>query len=100
MWALISNITNMNCLDAALHFNQRCPRGSAVEVVLKSGARLRTKTTGPAFVWGGLALVELQGAGGPYQVEHVRPAALSREVLASCKDSADAKEARSTYGRS
>lgn len=32
------------------------------------------KTAGPAFVWAGLALVELEGGKGPYQVEHVRPA--------------------------
>jgi hypothetical protein len=63
----------MNCLDAAVRFNQCCPKGSAVEVVLRSGERLGTKTTGPAFVWGGLALVELEGRSGPYQVEHVRP---------------------------
>jgi hypothetical protein len=64
----------MNCLDAAFRFNQCCPKGSAVEVVLRSGARLTTKTNGAAFVWGGLALVELEGRSGPYQVEHVRPA--------------------------
>jgi hypothetical protein len=63
----------MNCLDAALRFNQSCPKGSAVEVVLRSGERLSTKTTGAAFVWGGLALVELEGCSSPYQVEHVRP---------------------------
>lgn len=63
----------MNCLDAALRFNQLCPKGSAVDVVLKSGERLTTKTTGPAFVWGGLALVELQDRPGPFQVEFVRP---------------------------
>lgn len=32
-----------------------------------------TKTAGPAFVWAGLALVELEGAMGPYEVEHVLP---------------------------
>jgi hypothetical protein len=63
----------MNCLDAAIRFNQRCPKGSAVEIALRSGGRLVTKTAGPAFVWAGLALVELEGAKGPYQVEHVRP---------------------------
>ena len=39
----------MNCLDAA-------------------------KTAGPAFVWANLALVELEGGTGPYQVEHLSPA--------------------------
>lgn len=63
----------MNCLDAALRFNQLCPKGSDVEIVLKSGERLSTKTAGPAFVWSGLALVELQGRSGPFQVEFVRP---------------------------
>lgn len=65
----------MNCLDAALRFNQLCPKGSTVEVALKSGRRLSAKTTGPAFVWGGFALVELQGCSSPFQVELVRPTA-------------------------
>ena len=63
----------MNYLYAAIRFNQLCPKGSAVEIALRSGERLVTKTAGPAFVWAGLALVELEGAKGPYQVEHVRP---------------------------
>lgn len=62
----------MHCIRAALQFNQLCPKGSTVEVVLRSGER-STKTVGPAFVWGGLALVELQGRPGPFQVEFVRP---------------------------
>lgn len=69
----------MNCLDAALRFNQHCPKGSAVEVVLSSGERLVSKTAGLAFVWAGLALVELEGAKGPYQVEHVTPRRASAE---------------------
>jgi hypothetical protein len=63
----------MNCLDAVRHFNQHCLKGTAVQVTLRSGDRLITKTAGPAFVWAGLALVELEGATGPYQVEHVSP---------------------------
>jgi hypothetical protein len=62
----------MNYLDAAIRFNQRCPKGSAVEIALRSGELLITKTAAPAFVWADLALVELEGAKGPYQVEHVR----------------------------
>lgn len=61
----------MNCLDAAFRFNQRCPKGSLVEVALQSGERRRMKTAGPAFVWAGLALVELEGGKGPYEIEHV-----------------------------
>jgi hypothetical protein len=72
----------MNCLDAAHRFNQCCPKGSVVEVVLRSGERLSAKTTGAAFVWGGLALVELEGRSGPYQVEHVRPATSESPALA------------------
>lgn len=64
----------MDCFSATLRFNLLCPRGSAVEVVLKSGEHLSAKTAGPAFVWSGLALVELQGRSGPFQVELVRPA--------------------------
>lgn len=63
----------MDCFNATLRFNQLCPRGSAVEVVLKSGKRLSARTAGPAFVWSGLALVELQGRSGPFQVELVQP---------------------------
>jgi len=63
----------MNCLEAAQRFNQHCPKGGAVEVALRSGEWMRTKTAGPAFVWAGLALVELEGTKGPYEVEHVRP---------------------------
>jgi len=63
----------MDCINAALQFNQLCPKGSTAEVVLRSGARLSAKTVGPAFVWGGLALVELQGRPGAFQVELVRP---------------------------
>jgi len=63
----------MDCIHAALQFNQLCPKGSTVEIVLKSGERLSAKTDGPAFVWGGLALVELQGRPGPFQVELVQP---------------------------
>jgi len=64
----------MNCLEAAFRFNQICPKGSPVEVVLKSGERIPAKTVGPAFVWGGLALVELEDRPGPFQVEFVLPA--------------------------
>lgn len=63
----------MDCFSVALRFNQLCPKGSTVEVALKSGERLSAKTAGPAFVWGGLALVELQGRPGPFQVELLRP---------------------------
>jgi hypothetical protein len=73
----------MNCLDAALRFNQCCPKGSPVEVVLRSGQRMPAKTAGPAFVWAGLALVELEGARGPYQVEHVVPVAGATPIAAS-----------------
>jgi len=68
----------MNCLDAALRFNQRCPKGSTVEVVLRSGERLSARTVGPAFVWAGMALVELEGRPGPFQVEFVEPLQQSR----------------------
>lgn len=71
----------MNCLDAAIRFNQICPKGSTVEVVLRSGERLSTKTAGVAFVWSGLALVELQDRPGPFQVEHVQPIGDSSRIV-------------------
>jgi hypothetical protein len=79
----------MNCLDSAIRFNQRCPKGSAVQIALRCGERLITKTAGPAFVWAGLALVELEGAKGPYQVEHVRP--LAEHALPNANPVAQAK---------
>lgn len=63
----------MNCLEAAQQFNARCPKGSTVEVTLRSGERKRMKTAGLAFVWANLALVDLEGGSGPYQVEHLSP---------------------------
>lgn len=63
----------MNCLEAAQRFNARCPKGSAVEVTLRTGERKLMKTAGLAFVWANLALVELVGGTGPYQVEHLSP---------------------------
>lgn len=68
----------MDCIHAALQFNQLCPKGSTVEIVLKSGERLSARTERPAFVGGGLALVELQGRPGPFQVELVRPTSETR----------------------
>jgi hypothetical protein len=76
----------MNCLEAAQRFDRCCPKGAAVEVTLRAGERLVTKTAGPAFVWGGLALVELEGASGPYQVEHVR--ALAERALPNANPAA------------
>ena len=72
----------MNCLDAALRFNQQCPKGSAVEVRLQTGERKVMKTAGPAFVWANLALVELEGGNGPYQVEHLSPVAQTKSQAA------------------
>lgn len=63
----------MNFLVAASRFSRLCPKGTPVELTLASGQTVRTKTKGPAFVWGEWALVELEGRPGCYQVEHVRP---------------------------
>lgn len=72
----------MNCLDAARRFNERCPKGSAVEVRLRTGDRKVIKTAGPAFVWANLALVDLEGGTGPYQVEHLSPVAQTESAAA------------------
>jgi hypothetical protein len=63
----------MNCLEAAQNFNARCPKGSAVAVTLRTGERKVMKTTGLAFIWANVALVELEGGSGPYQVEFLSP---------------------------
>ena len=62
----------MNCLDAAQQFNKVCPKGTPVEIALRSGGTLRAKTTCAAYVWGNLALVEVDAHQGFYQVQYVR----------------------------
>ena len=62
----------MDFLIAASRFTRLCPKGTPVEVTLANGATVRSRTKGPAFVWGNWALVEVEGR-GCYQVQHVRP---------------------------
>ncbi|MGI8561656.1 MAG: hypothetical protein ACR2J7_09545 [Luteimonas sp.] len=47
-------------VDAARAFNRRCPPGSLVEVTLRSGDTRTGRTRGPAIVWAGYALIEVE----------------------------------------
>jgi hypothetical protein len=59
--------------DAARAFNRRCPPGTLVEVTLRSGETRTGRTRGPAIVWAGYALVEVEGWPGYWTVQAVRP---------------------------
>lgn len=58
--------------DAARAFNRRCPPGALVEVTLRGGETRTGRTRGPAIVWAGYALVEVEGWPGYWTVEAVR----------------------------
>jgi hypothetical protein len=59
-------------VDAARAFNRRCPAGSLVEVTLRGGDTRTGRTRGPAIVWAGYALIEVDGWPGYWTVEAVR----------------------------
>lgn len=48
-------------IDAARAYNRTCPPGTVVEVALRDGTTRPGKLRGPAIVWSGLALVEVEG---------------------------------------
>lgn len=56
-------------IDAARAFNQRCPPGTPVHVPLRNGSVLTGKRKTPAFLWSGIALVELEGLPGYWTVD-------------------------------
>lgn len=60
-------------LDTARAFNLTCRPGSLVVVAMRDGSSHTAKLRAPAFVWSGLALVELVGLPGYYTVQAVRP---------------------------
>lgn len=66
------NLREVN-LDHAHAFNRTCPPGSLVVVAMRDGSTRTAKLRAPAFVWSGLALVELVGLPGYYTVQAVRP---------------------------
>lgn len=64
-------------IDAARAFNRICPPGTVVEVALRDGTMRSGRLRTPAFVWSGLALVEVDGWPACYTVDVVRPKLLA-----------------------
>ena len=65
-------------MDAPLDpytWNRLHPIGSAVEIRLANGSTVAAKTKTAAFLWGGLALVEVEGRAGCYTLDALKPAA-------------------------
>ena len=60
-------------IDAARAFNRACPPGTVIEVALRDGTTRTGTLRRPAFVWSGLALVEVDGWPGYYTVQAVEP---------------------------
>lgn len=60
-------------IQAARDFNRTCPKGSLVEATLRDGTIRTGKTKGPAIVWAGYALVEVEGWPGYWTVQALRP---------------------------
>lgn len=63
-----------------LHIDRLHPVGSAVEIRLTSGDTFATKTKTAAFLWGGLALVEVEGRAGCYTLDALRPVESSQRL--------------------
>jgi len=61
-------------IQAARAFNRTCPTGTLVEVAMRDGSTRTGKTKGPAIVWAGYALIEVEGWPGYWTVQAVRPA--------------------------
>lgn len=68
-------------LDAARAFNRRFPSGTAVAAVMRDGSMLSGKLRSPAFVWSGLALVEIEGLQSYWTVDVVRLCKMPSEPL-------------------
>ena len=64
-------------IEAARAFNRLCPAGTIVEVRLRDGGTRSGKLRSPAFVWSGMALVEVDGLPSYWTVDAVRPKLLS-----------------------
>lgn len=59
-------------IQAALAFNRTCPKGTLVEATLRDGSTRTGNTKGPAIVWAGYALVEVEGWPGYWTVNAIR----------------------------
>lgn len=56
-------------------WNRLHPIGSAVEIRLANGDTIATKTKTAAYLWGGLALVEVEDRAGCFTLDALRPLA-------------------------
>ncbi len=54
-------------------WNRLHPIGSAVEIRLANGTTVATKTKTAAYIWAGLALVEVEGHAGCFTLDALRP---------------------------
>lgn len=61
-------------IDAARAFNRLCPPGTYVEVAMRDGSMRSGMLRAPAFVWSGIALVEVEGLPSFWTVNAVAPA--------------------------
>lgn len=59
-------------IQAARAVNRTCPKGTLVEATLRDGSTLTGKVNGPAIVWAGYALVEVERWPGYWTVEAVK----------------------------
>lgn len=59
----------MRTLPDPYTWNRLHPVGSAVEIRLANGDTIATKTKTAAFLWGGLALVEIEGRAGCHTLD-------------------------------
>ena len=59
-------------------WNRLHPIGSTVEIRLANGDTIATKTKTAAYLWGGLALVEVENRPGPFTLNALRPVTASR----------------------
>lgn len=70
----------MRTLSDPYTWNRLHPVGSAVEIRLANGDTIATKTKKAAYLWGGLALVEVEDRPGPFTLDALR--ILDAEVIA------------------
>lgn len=61
-------------LDDARAFNLACPPGALVEVPMRDGTLRQGRLRAPAFLWAGIALIQIEGLPSYYTVGAARPA--------------------------
>ena len=61
-------------IQAVRAFNRTCPKGTLVKATMRDGSTHTSKTKGPAIVWAGYALVEVEGWPRCWAVDAIRQA--------------------------